>query len=221
MGNKKNKHIIIVIALLSLASFGVYYSPGKAVTSKTISLQLFLQNIPDYTFLKHEPLEKNITSMLDLDDYGNINYRKDGHLIGLYIGYYYSIRKIAAVHDPLVCFPGGGWQVDAPKPTRFLYGEHKINYNQFVARNERHRLLVMYWYQAHELTTTNVYKNRFNAIRNMINTKNQEHALVRLTVPLADLTQKEAIQVGEDFIEQFYPVFLDYINNQPKQSGAQ
>ncbi len=214
MGNKKIKHNFIVITLLALACFGVYFTPDRAVTPKSVSLPSFLQDIPEYTFLGHEPFEENITSQLYLDDYANVNYLKDGHTIGLYIGYYFSLDKVSAAHSPLVCFPGGGWQVDTPKSTRFLPGMHEINYNQFVAQSGQQKLLVMYWYQAYEKTNPEIFRNKINTIFNLVTQKKQEHAFVRVTVPLADLTKDEARQVGEDFLKQFYPVFLDYINYQ-------
>ncbi len=216
MGNKKNKHIIIVIILLVFASFGVYFNSDQAVTPKQVSLQSVLQNIPEYTFLEHNPLQENIISFLELDDYVNAGYQKDGHTIGLYVGYYFSLDKVSAAHSPLVCFPGGGWQVDTPKPFRVLSDRHEINYYQFVAHNGQQKLLVMYWYQAHEKTSPEVFKNKINTIVNQMTRKNQEHAFVRVTVPLVNLTQDEANHVGESFIKQFYPVFLDYINYQSK-----
>jgi len=216
MGNKKNKHIIIGIFLLALTCFGVYCKPGQAIAPKQVALKSILQSIPEYTFLKHEPLEENIISFLELDDYANVTYLKDGHTIGLYIGYYFSSDKVSASHSPLVCFPAGGWQVDTPKPTHFLSGMHEINYNQFVAQNGSQKLLVMYWYQAYEKTSFEVFKNKINTIVNLMTQKQQEHAFVRVTVPLADLTEDEARHVGEDFLKQFYPVFLNYINYQSK-----
>ncbi len=214
MGNKKNKHIIIVITLLGLACFGVYFTSDRDVSTKSVSLPSFLQDIPEYTFKGHQPFEENITSQLYLDDYANVNYLKDGHIIGLYIGYYFSLDKVSAAHSPLICFPGSGWQIDTPKPTRFLTGMHEINYNQFVAQNEQQKILVMFWYQAYETTNHEIFKTKLNSIFNLLTQKKQEHAFVRVTVPLADLTQDEARQVGENFIKQFYPVFLDYIHYQ-------
>lgn len=212
MGKKKTKHIIIAIIFLALACFGVYFKSDKRVPNKQVSLQSFLQNIPEYTFLDQNPLEENIISTLELDDYVNVSYRKDGHIIGLYIGYYFSQGKISAAHSPLACFPGNGWKVEGKKKSRLLVDSHEINYEHFIARNGQQKLLVMYWFQAHEKTSPDIFINKINAIINLLTGKKQEHAFVRVTIPLTDLPQDEAKHIGENFIEQFYPVFLDYIN---------
>jgi EpsI family protein len=213
MGKKKTKHIIIVIIFLALACFGVYFKSDKKIVAKQVSLQSFLQNIPEYTFLDQNPLEENIISTLELDDYANTSYRKGDHIIGLYIGYYFSQAKVSAAHSPLVCFPGNGWQVADKKKSHFLVGPHEINYEQFIARNGPQKLLVMYWFQAHEKTSSDIFLNKINAITNQLTGKKQEHAFVRVTVPLTNLTRDDARHIGENFIKQFYPVFLDYINN--------
>lgn len=198
---------------MALACFGVYFKSDKKIVAKQVSLQSFLQNIPEYTFLDQNPLEENIISTLELDDYANTSYRKTGHIIGLYIGYYFSQGKVSAAHSPLVCFPGNGWKVAGKEQSRFLVGSHEINYEQFIARNGPQELLVMYWFQAHEKTSPDIFINKINAIGNLLTGKKQEHAFVRVTVPLTNLTRDDARHIGENFIKQFYPVFLDYIND--------
>ena len=213
MGKKKIRHIIVVITLLALACFGVYFKSDKSVAAKQVSRQSVLQNIQGYTFLGQEPIEENIISVLELDDYTNATYRKDGHTIGLYIGYYFLQEKVSAPHSPLVCLPGSGWQLGIQKKSHLLVDSHDINYEQFIARKGSQKSLVMYWFQAHEKTSPGVFKNKINATINLLTGKKEEHAFVRVTIPLAGMTQDEARDIGEDFTKQFYPVFLDYIND--------
>ena len=44
-----------------------------------------------------------------------------------------------------------------------------------------------------------------------MNSKSQEHAFVRVSVPFTGDTADQARAAGEQFIASFYPVFLAYI----------
>ncbi len=73
--------------------------------------------------------------------------------------------------------------------------------------------LVMCWYQAYEKTVPEAYKNKFNALLNKLTGKKQEHAFIRISVPIGEAGPEKARNVGKDFIAAFYPVFLTYVNS--------
>ena len=60
---------------------------------------------------RYTPLGPKIVKALELDDYANQSYSDGKDTISLYIGYYFTAKKVGAAHDPLVCFPGQGWVV--------------------------------------------------------------------------------------------------------------
>jgi EpsI family protein len=80
---------------------------------------------------------------------------------------------------------------------------------------EERQELVMYWYQAHEKTVPEAYKNKLNALLNKLTGKKQEHAFIRISVPIGKSGPEEAGNVGKNFIAAFYPVFLTYVNSTP------
>jgi len=216
VGNGKEKQLISLIGLLLLAAILVYWSSNTdKVTNKPVSLQAVLGPVKGYKVLQTSPLDDAISSFLELDDYTQTRYEKDGRAIDLYIGYYFSLDKISAAHSPLVCFPGQGWAVNQPTEHSLTVNQKKVDYAEIIASLEERQELVMYWYQAHEKTETEAYKNKINALLNKLTMKKQEHAFIRISVSIGDSGPETARTIGQDFIAAFYPVFLTYINSTP------
>ena len=213
MGNKKNKQLFVIIILLAVSCFVVYGTRGGSHVVKKEGLAAAVGKIPGYKLEGVDPLDDNIISVLELDDYANNRYRKDNHTIGLYIGYYFSMDKVSAAHSPLVCFPGQGWKLDKIDRKSLQFPDGAINYEEFVAKHGTQQVLIMYWYQAGRKTTPQVYKNKINSAVNLLKERMQEHAFVRVSVPLSKIDKSEARSIGMDFIKFFYPVFLKYIDN--------
>jgi EpsI family protein len=215
MGNKKEKQLITLSVLLLLASVLVYWTTNPVKVTKPVGLQAALGPVSGYTALKARPLDDQTFSFLDLDDYTQTRYAQNGQTVDLYIGYYFSLDKVSAAHSPLVCFPGQGWTISEPTMRRLTINQHEIHYAEIIASMEEHRELVIYWYQAHEKTVPEAYKNKLNALANKITGKKQEHAFVRVSVPVGNAGQEEAEKIGRDFITAFYPTFLTYVNSAP------
>lgn len=215
MGNNKQARLIVLVLLLAVAAFLVHGGrETPATTHKSRDLQTVFGPIPGYSLAYQSPLTEDVYRFLDLDDYTSVGYAQEGAVaqVGLYIGYYFSLDKVSAAHSPLVCFPGQGWTLDQPKKRRLDIGGHAINLAEVVARVDNRQELILYWYQAGETTTQEVYRNKFNAVLNKMNGRGQEHAFVRVSVPFTGDTAGKARTAGEQFIAAFYPLLLDYIS---------
>ncbi len=208
MGNKKVTQSFILIAILLIASFFVYNTPESVEVKKNIDLKTVFGPIEGYDITYRSPLDEDIFTFLELDDYTSINYAKDGTSINLYIGYYNSLEKVSAAHSPLVCFPGQGWTIDQPSIHRLEISGHTIHYAEMVATLEGRQELVLYWYQADVTTSPEVFRNKINAMINMMFGKKQEHAFVRVTVPFTQTNEENARKAAIKFIQAFYPIFL-------------
>ncbi len=214
MGKEKNKQVVALIILLLLTSAFVYRpvemapEKGKSTTLK----DAFLTVGNGYGDANQIPLPETIVETLELDDYVQNQYVKEANRVDLYIGYYYSIDKVSSAHDPLVCFPGQGWQINNQAGNKLMVGENRINYSEMVASIGEQKILVMYWFQAHDKTTRKIYKNKLNTLANKLKGKKQDHAFVRISVPFNDRNIEDVRASGVDFIKSFYPLFLGYIN---------
>ena len=219
MGNKKNLTLIAIFVLLILAAFLVY-RPGSAQKSdkpQPLDAALAsLDGVDGYHLARTLPLDEPTIAFLDLDDYTQMVFNKNGTPVNLYIGYYYSLNKISAAHSPLVCFPGQGWQVSLPSEHRIQLGGGEIHYEELVATLDDHQELVIYWYQAHEQTIPYAYRNKLAAVYNKLTKGKEEHAFVRVTVPIENSAIEPARTAAREFITLFYPAFLDYVNSAPQ-----
>jgi EpsI family protein len=213
VGNKKEKQLISLLLLLTLTSFLVYWPTDSVEVTKPSGLQAVLGPVAGYKILRASPLDDKIFSFLELDDYTQTSYEKDGQAVDLYIGYYFTLDKISAAHSPLACFPGQGWDINQPSEHLLQVDQKEIHYAEIIARLEERQVLVMYWYQAHEKTVPEAYKNKFNALLNKSSGKKPEHAFVRVSVPIDESGSEGARKIGSDFITAFYPVFLRYVNS--------
>ena len=193
MGNKKNNQLIVLIILLMLTCLLVYGMPASRQTEKKVSLAKYLEHIPGFTVEKSTDMPTEIYEVLDLDDYVSAIYRGDAGVVSLYIGYYYSIGKVSAAHSPLVCFPSQGWVLSHQVKKSIQVGDRTIYYEEMVSSISDTRMLVFFWYQAYDLTSTYIYRNKINTLLN-------------------EMSLEKAEKTGIDFIKAFYPQFLRYMN---------
>ncbi len=219
VGNKKNEQLIYLSILLLVASVLVYRTSAPVKVAKPILLQALLGPVDGYRLVENSPLDEDTVRFLDLDDYTQASYEKNGGIVSLYIGYYNNLGKISAAHSPLVCFPGQGWTVANPTEGRVTVGNNEIDYAEMTASLGEQQELVLYWYQAYDKTVPTVYRNKINAVINRMTGKSQEHAFVRIAVPFVTtgkFNKEEARNLGKDFISAFYPTFLSYLNSVPR-----
>lgn len=222
MGTSKIIKLSILAAVFLGTSLAVYtagtqqYSPGRDT-----DLGNALNPIAGYRLTKHTQLQENITTFLDLDDYTYSSYSKEDATLDLYIGYYYSAAKISAAHSPLSCFPGQGWQITQPIQGQATIGEDIIHYSEITAELDGRKELIFFWYQAYDKTTPYVYLNKINTIKNKLLKKQQEHAFIRVSAPLSLTRNKETTrELLIEFLQAFYPQFIDYIKQQPTDNMA-
>ena len=214
MGSMKRLHLAVLCSMLAITCLFVYRSSVSSHSAKEIELQQVFGPVAGYRMIGSQQLEDPIVSFLELDDYVMTTYRKSELPITLYIGYYYTLDKVSAAHSPLVCFPGQGWTIDRPEKRSLMVGNHTVNYAEIKASLEGHRELVLYWYQADDDTAPEVYYNKVNAALNKLSGGSSEHAFVRISVPFGQgITKEQARLEGLEFIAEFYPSFLSFINN--------
>ncbi|HBH49741.1 MAG TPA: EpsI family protein [Bacteroidales bacterium] len=208
----KERQLIILIIILAIPTLFAFAKSDPPKVEKKIKLTEALADIDGYKVVRTSPLEDNIFTFLDLDDYIFRTYEKDGVQITLYIGFYYTADKVSAAHSPLVCFPGQGWTITEPEYGRQMVGDHQINYAQIDATLGNQKELIVYWYQSHDDTVTHVYRNKLNTFYNKIFNDDQQHAFVRISVPLNTISPEFEKNVVNDFMNEFYLDFVGFLN---------
>ncbi len=216
MGNAKNKQLIFLVVILLVTSLLIYRNKDHLVAGKSIPLTEVLQLVEGYDALETVPAADWLVELLELDDTTQIKYEKNGTVLDLYVGYYFSIEKLSAAHSPLVCMPGQGWQLNKLVEKTALLSNHELNYAEVVAGHGEEQMLVMYWFQAYDKTSPNMSLNIYNALFNVFERKPSEHSFIRVLVPIKNMDKERAHSIGMEFITAFYPVFLSYVKDTRK-----
>jgi exosortase D (VPLPA-CTERM-specific) len=153
------------------------------------------------------PLADDVETLLNADDLLMRTYfAPDGRAAGLYIGYWETQRRGDAVHSPLICLPGAGWQplskrlvgidADASEKTP------ATQVNRYVIQRGSERLLVLYWYQAHGRIVANEYARKFYLVADAVRMRRSDSAIVRIITPIASAdpaAEARAERAASDF----------------------
>ncbi len=214
MRKKIHYKLIILIAMLALTSIAAL--PGKThrpFAPPDVKLKHYFHDFNNFRYAGSIPLEQNIYDFLALDDYVYAAYLHGTDSLNLYIGYYYTADKATKAHSPLVCFPAQGWVTTKPQTGMLSIGEHQVNYAVMEAQLGQQSHLIIYWYQAFDLTTTDTYLNKMYVLYNDLFRNDGQSAFVRISIPMQSIGKAEALKIGEQYIRSFYPSFLNFINS--------
>lgn len=196
-----------------VTSLFVYTRSDTAQVSKP-PIKEFFEHIENYKTVRHIPLDDQALPMLKLDDYLYADYEGPDGKVNLYIGYYYTANKAYASHSPLVCYPSQGWKIEGEPSHHILNaGSHRINYDEITTSLIKEKELVLYWYQAHHQTNRQIVQNKIDMGYNKLMNNSEQHAFVRVSVPFDNnIAYDQAKQSAVDFIEAFYPQFIDFVD---------
>ncbi len=212
MGSKINRKLLVLSMVFLVTSVFVYTRNDTVPLSKP-PIKQFLENIENYKTVRQVQLADNSLEMLKLDDHLYADYEGPNGKVNLYIGYYYTANKAYAAHSPLVCYPSQGWKIEG-KPSHHTLnaGDHQIYYDEIITSQTNEKELVLYWYQAHHQTNTQIVQNKIDMGYNKLMNNGEQHAFVRVSVPLDNVEYNLAKQSAINFIEAFYPLFINFVD---------
>jgi len=194
----------------------LYLKPEPEAAIKSVRLSEVLSNIKGWEYRGFIPFENKIIDALALDDYVNLKYSNGNDNVSLYIGYYLSVKKVGAAHDPMVCFPGQGWVLSNKTTGKLQLNpeiETSISYSMMTGRLGQQKELLVYWFQAYNLTMPDTFTQKLSLFWKKILNQGEDNAFVRITVPIGDRPVEEYKEVAFSFIRAFYPTFLDYVKS--------
>jgi exosortase D (VPLPA-CTERM-specific) len=129
-------------------------------------------------------LEGIYLDVLKLDDYLIADYANGaGRPVNLYVAYYESQRKGEAVHSPLSCLPGGGWQL-RDFEQRVVPGVHvngqALRVNRTLIEMGDQRQLVYYWFAQRGRIVDNEFAVKWYLFWDALTRHRTDGALVRI-----------------------------------------
>lgn len=213
MGNKIKIKLTVLCLLFIVTSAFIYYQTTPVKLTKAATLSSFLMHINGYTPLEQIQLNESASQMLKLDDYLFCDYQDPiGGKVNLYVGYYYTAQKAYASHSPLVCYPSQGWKiVSGPDRSTLMVEGLPIHFEQVVTSYNRHKELVLYWYQSHGDAHTQIYRNKISIGFNKFKYNDEQHGFVRVSTAIANDNHDEARSRAIAFIQSFYPKFQEFV----------
>jgi EpsI family protein len=164
---------------------------------------------------RREPdLPPRVLEVLSVDDYIVRTYfKEDAGAVGLYVGYHSSQRQGTAIHSPLNCLPGAGWQPleigRATIPVQGIPGTSgptPIEVNRVIIGKGLDRQLVFYWYQSHRRIVASEYWGKVYSVLDAVRYNRTDAALVRVVAPIPDHTEITDVEEGaRAFVQSLFP----------------
>lgn len=206
--------IVVLLLCLILTGLLVYMRPMGNIEEKSLALETEVLKLRDRYKITNNRLSPRVIEELKLDDYIFQTYTRNGGAVTLYVGYYFSGKKVGAAHDPQVCYPGQGWKLsNKEKGTYELKNGEKVDYSSIIAAQGGSKDLIFYWFQVNDKTADNTLFQKMILLQNKILQQGENNAFVRVSTSLNEesihLAQKRIL----DFMEDFYPIFLEYIES--------
>jgi EpsI family protein len=100
----------------------------------------------------------------------------------LFMAYFPSQRAGDTIHSPKNCLPGAGWTpTDAARVPLAVPGRDPFVVNRYIIAKGNERLLVLYWYWAHDRAVASEYWAKVYLVTDSIKMNRSDGALVRLT----------------------------------------
>jgi EpsI family protein len=171
--------VIIVLLLAAWAARLRLGAPEPAAGAAPLSL--FPSALGSWSG-QDSPLEPDVVQVAAVDDYLNRYYRSGNAALGLYVGYYKSQRQGEALHSPMQCLPGAGWE---PMKTESIdVGITPDTINKLVVQKGVDQMLVLYWYQTLNRITASEYSRKLFLITDAFRSGRTDVALVRVIAPI-------------------------------------
>lgn len=135
--------------------------------------------------------------------------------VWLYVGFYQSQRTGATYHSPKNCLPGAGWQfVKSDYVTLPMPGDHSVTINHVLIEKGLEKQVILYWYHDRGRVIPSEYWAKGYLVWDAMTKNRSDGSLVRISVPVQGGTEEEAFDHAVRFLEDMWPVLLDFMPDQ-------
>ncbi len=205
----------LVVVLLAAAGQFLSARSGAEDLPPRQSLAFLPNRLGDWVG-QDSGIPPEILAVLGRGEFLSRIYRRapDQAPVDLFLAYFPSQRSGNTIHSPKNCLPGAGWTpVESSRIWLERPGRTAIPANRYVVARGAERLLVLYWYQAHDRAVANEYWAKFCLVVDAFRMNRTDGALVRIVTPLLapgegpENGQKRAVEFGQRLL----PVLDSYI----------
>jgi exosortase D (VPLPA-CTERM-specific) len=156
---------------------------------------------------------------LGFDDYILSDYSTPGGKpVNLYVAYYASQRKGESPHSPIVCIPGGGWQITTLERKNYSSGGVDLPLNRVIIAKESSRQLVYYWFDERGRKIADEYLAKWYLLADAIVKNRTDGALVRLVTQIyPGESDDDADRRLQSFMQAATSSLMDFL---PSEAGS-
>jgi len=209
--------VLFVVFVAAAALLG--HAGGREPALRRASFSRFPMVVGRWQGHQEPAFDRDTLAVLGVDDYLTRGYVRGASVVGLYIGYWASQRQGDAIHSPLNCLPGAGWEPLSKRDLRVQVSDpdgaapRPIAINRYVVQKGLERVLVLYWYQSHGRVVASEYLGKAYQIVDAVRLHRTDAAIVRVVVAVApdDERAQQAERTGVAFIQQLFPLLPRYL----------
>jgi exosortase D (VPLPA-CTERM-specific) len=161
-----------------------------------------------------DTLDVDTERALGFDDYIASNYSgADRKPVNLYVAYYTSQRQGESPHSPVVCIPGGGWQIaDFQRTSTDTVTASRLPFNRVIIGRDRVKQVVYYWFDERGRKIANEWWSKWYLLADAIFKNRTDGALVRLTTQVfPGETESDGDRRLHAFMREVVPALTAYL----------
>jgi exosortase D (VPLPA-CTERM-specific) len=159
-------------------------------------------------------LDADVEHGLGLNDYILSDYSgADRKPVNLYVAYYTSQRKGESPHSPIVCIPGGGWQIAGfERTSTAAVTAARLPFNRVIIARDGVKQVVYYWFDERGRKIANEWWSKWYLLTDAIFMNRTDGALVRLTTQvMPGEDELDADHRLQAFMRQVIPALASYL----------
>lgn len=177
--------------IVCIAAFGVVSTIAWAhqFSSKPVrqNFAVFPHKIGEWSGREGQ-LEPTVASVLSATDYyiGDFSLTSNRSPVNIFVAYYDTLSKGAAIHSPRVCLPGSGWEFISFEERSFgeLAAGATGTFNRVIIQKGESKMLMYYWFQQRERQTANEFGMKYYVLVDRLKSGRTDGALLRLSTPI-------------------------------------
>jgi len=207
------KQFIVAVILLSIGIFLVHGLSVVRGTMKVVDTRF--KNIPhaigDWKG-EDKVFADSIYDELRADEnFYRVYTNEKGEQLGLYIGYYGTVRGGHPEHVPTGCYPGSGWGIEeiSSLPVTSDLIDKTITVNNLYATKDELAEQTLYWLQNFRGTVSHDgFGQNFEKIYTKLTFNRNDGAFIRVNSSV-QTTREDTIRFQKEFISQLLPLLAE------------
>jgi EpsI family protein len=176
--------VVVLVGLLLAAGLAARADRSEEAPLRS-SFATFQMTIGEWQGIQQPAFSSDVLRVLGLNDYLTRIYAIKLTGVDLYVGYWQSQRQGDAIHSPLNCLPGSGWEPVARSIVTLPGFPEGATVNRVIIQNGIDRQLVLYWYQSHGRVVASEYWSKFYLAADAIRWNRTDGSIVRIVAPMA------------------------------------